>query len=152
MKGVRFVELAEEHIGPIMEIEKRSQSSPWSERSFRNELDHAHGVFIVALADGTVVGYAGAWVLADEAHVTTIAVDPDRRLSGIGRALMDELLERAKNLGATCSTLEVRAGNEPAIKLYEAMGYVGVGLRKKYYPDNKEDAVVMWLYDLDKIQ
>lgn len=148
MKGVRFEPISEHLIARILEIEKKSQTSPWSEQSFRNELGHAHGVFIVAFVGQEVRGFAGEWILADEAHITTIAVDPDHRKQGLGRQLMEELLSRAVERGAVCSTLEVRAGNEEAIKLYESLGYIRAGLRKGYYPDNKEDAVVMWLHDL----
>lgn len=150
MKGVRFEPLAERHFPAILEIERKSQSSPWSEQSFRNELDHAHGVFIVALVGLDLLGFAGEWILADEAHITTIAVDPDHRKKGLGRQLMEELLDRAIERGAVCSTLEVRASNEAALKLYEDLGYVRAGVRKAYYPDNKEDAVVMWLHSLGK--
>ena len=148
MKGVRFEKLAAGHIPKIMEIEREAHGSPWSERSFQNELDHVFGEFVVATKDGLVVGYAGEWILADEAHVTTVAVHPDCRRQGLGKSLMKELLSRAVDRGAVCSTLEVRAGNEAAIQLYESLGYIQVGSRKNYYPDNKEDAVVMWLYDL----
>ncbi|MBS1721464.1 MAG: ribosomal protein S18-alanine N-acetyltransferase [Armatimonadetes bacterium] len=150
MKGVRFEPLASGHIAQILEIEKVSHGSPWHERSFQNELSHAHSVFVVALKGTDVVGYAGVWILADEAHVTTIAVQPELRGQGLGRELMDEVLARSAERGAVCSTLEVRAGNEAAIHLYESMGYVRAGLRKGYYPDNKEDAVVMWLHQLEK--
>lgn len=149
MKGLRFEELQEHHIPTILEIEKLCESSPWSEAAFRNELDHAHSIFLVAIVKGDIVGFGGVWVLADEAHITTIAVHPDQQRQGIGRALMDELISRAKERGAVCSTLEVRAGNVAAITLYEDMGYVRSGLRKRYYPDNNEDAVIMWLHDLE---
>ncbi len=149
MKGLRFEELQEHHIPPILEIEKLCESSPWSEGAFRNELDHDHGIFLVAIIKGEIVGYGGVWVLADEAHITTIAVHPDQQRKGIGRTIMDELIDRAKERGAVCSTLEVRAGNVPAITLYENMGYVRSGLRKRYYPDNNEDAVIMWLHELE---
>jgi ribosomal-protein-alanine N-acetyltransferase len=149
MKGVRFQTLAESHIPAIMEIERQAHGSPWSERSFRNELDHPQSEFIVATIGPELVGYAGEWILVDEAHVTTIAVRPDHRRKGLGRDLMNELLARAKARGAVCSTLEVRASNAAAIQLYEGLGYVQAGLRRGYYPDNKEDAVVMWLYNID---
>lgn len=152
MKGVRFEPLSQHHIPSILEIEKGSQTSPWSEQSFRNELDHKHGVFVVALVGSDVRGFGGEWILADEAHITTIAVDPEFRNQGLGRQIMDELLHRAVERGALCSTLEVRAGNQAAIKLYQDLGYVSSGIRKAYYPDNKEDAVVMWLHDLSSFK
>lgn len=147
VKGLRLVPLEESHLESILEIEKRSNSSPWSERSFRNELDHPHGIFLVASLGDHIVGYGGVWLVVDEAHITTIAVDPDYRRQGIARSIMHALLDQAAKRGATCSTLEVRAGNEAAIRLYEGLGYVRAAVRKRYYPDNKEDAVVMWRYE-----
>ena len=149
MKTLRFEPIQESHIPAIMEIEKVSNTAPWSERSFRNELDHKYGIFLVAILQGEVVAYGGVWLVVDEAHVTTIAVSPDQRRMGIGKRLMIELLLKAKSAGMVCSTLEVRASNEAAIKMYEQFGYHVAATRKGYYPDNKEDAVVMWLYNLD---
>ncbi|HVL38814.1 MAG TPA: ribosomal protein S18-alanine N-acetyltransferase [Fimbriimonadaceae bacterium] len=131
-----------------MEIEKEANTAPWSERSFRNELDNPHSMFLVAFLGGSLVGYGGIWKVVDEAHVTTVAVAQDARRQGIGRRLMVELLERAKESGMRCSTLECRAGNEAAVRLYEHLGYTITNRRKAYYPDNKEDAIVMWLHDL----
>lgn len=145
---IRLVPLEEKYIPSIVEIDKRSEAVPWSEASFQNELSHPHGVFYVAVDSDEVVGYAGMWLIIDEAHITTIAVSPERRREGIGRILMVALLEEAKRRGIVCSTLEVRAGNVAAIMLYERLGYLRVAVRRAYYPDNREDALVMWLYDL----
>ncbi|HTQ09229.1 MAG TPA: ribosomal protein S18-alanine N-acetyltransferase [Fimbriimonadaceae bacterium] len=149
LKNSRFEALRVEHIPKILEIENRTNGAPWSERAFQNELTHRDRIFLVAIAGGEIVGYGGVWLVIDEAHVTTLAVDEPFRRQGIGEKLMIELLEKSKEAGMTCSTLEVRAGNEPAIRLYEKLGYSRAALRKGYYPDNKEDACVMWLYDLD---
>lgn len=149
MKGVRFVPLVKDHIEPILEIEKESNGSPWSFRSFEKEIDHGPSEFLVATIGGEVVGYAGAWIVADECHVTTIAVSPVHRRQGLGKKMMDEILARSKERGVLCATLEVRADNEAAIKMYEKLGFVISGKRKAYYPDNKEDAVIMWLNDLE---
>ena len=148
LSRVKFEPLRESHITAILAIEKRVNGAPWSEKSFRNELDHPHGIFFVALLDHRVVGYGGVWLVIDEAHITTVAVSDEHRQQGIGQKLMVELLSRAKEAGMVCSTLEVRAGNEAAIHLYEKLGYKGTARRKGYYPENKEDALVMWLYDL----
>jgi ribosomal-protein-alanine N-acetyltransferase len=148
VKIVRFEPLGPQHVPEVLAIEKVSQSAPWSESSFRNEIDSPQSVFFVLIADGRVAGYAGAWVLIDEAHITNIAVHPDLRGQGLGRRLLDQLLDRAKERGAECATLEVRAGNTPAIQLYERLGFVTAGRRKGYYPDNKEDALVMWLHQM----
>ncbi len=148
MKTLRFEKLQEDHIATILGIEKLANGAPWSEKSFRNELDHPHGIFLVAILEGMVVGYGGVWHVIDEAHITTVAVAELDRRKGIGQKLMVELLKKSKDAGMTCSTLEVRAGNDAAIKLYEKLGYQITARRKGYYPDNKEDAVVMWLYEL----
>ena len=107
-------------------------------------------LFLVGILQGQVVAYGGVWLVIDEAHVTTIAVAAEHRREGIGQRLMIELLKQAQTAGMVCSTLEVRASNDAAIKMYEKFGYNIAATRKGYYPDNKEDAVVMWLYDLDK--
>lgn len=148
MASIRLEPLAESHLPEVLRIERACQTAPWSEASFRNEIGYPHGVFLVALADREVAGFGGCWIVVDEAHITTLAVDPLHRRKGIGRIIMDNLLQRAVRGGATCSTLEVRASNEAAIKLYEQMGYVTTARRKGYYPDNREDALVMWLHDL----
>jgi len=152
LKTLRFEPLQASHIPAILEIEKVTNAAPWSERSFQNELDHKYGIFLVGITGGEVVAYGGVWLVIDEAHITTIAVAESHRRQGIGQKLMVELLEKARSAGMVCSTLEVRAGNKPAIILYEKLGYHIAATRKGYYPDNKEDAVVMWMYDLDKWQ
>lgn len=146
--NLRFERLREEHIPRILEIESQSNSAPWSERSFRGELDNPQSVFITAISNGQVVGFAGLWIVVDEGHITTVAVDPDFRRNGIGKRLTKEVLEKGKNRGAVCATLEVRASNDAAIKLYEDLGFIQAARRKGYYPDNREDAIVMWKYEL----
>ncbi|MFW5698171.1 MAG: ribosomal protein S18-alanine N-acetyltransferase [Fimbriimonadaceae bacterium] len=147
-KKLRIEELSKADIDQIVEIERKSHGSPWSRTSFENEMEHRHGIFLVAKDEGEIVGYGGLWLIVDEAHVINVVTHPDKRRAGTGQRLMEELLLRAKEEGAVCSTLEVRAGNEPAIKLYEKLGYVTGGRRKHYYPDNHEDALVMWLNNL----
>ncbi|AIE88014.1 ribosomal protein S18-alanine N-acetyltransferase [Fimbriimonas ginsengisoli] len=149
LSTLRFEPIQEAHIPAILAIEGRTNTAPWSERSFRNELDHPHGIFLVAILSGEVIGYGGIWLVIDEAHVTTIAVAQEHQRKGIGEKLMVELLRRGQEKGMLCSTLEVRAGNDPAIKLYEKLGFTISARRKGYYPDNREDAIVMWLYDLE---
>lgn len=144
-----IVALAGKHLAKVLEIEAASNGAPWSERAFRNELDNPQGVFVVSEEKGgEVSGFGGMWMVVDEAHITTLAVDPSFRRRGIGAKIMRVLLDEAKRRGMSCSTLEVRAGNEAAIALYESLGYVRVSVRRRYYPDNREDAVIMWLYEL----
>lgn len=103
----------------------------------------------MAFDEGKLVGYGGVWLVIDEAHITTVAVDDSKRRQGIGERLMRELLSRAKARGTVCSTLEVRAGNAAAVHLYEKLGYTTTARRKSYYPDNNEDALVMWLHAME---
>ena len=151
-KTLRFEALRADHIPKILEIETKTNGAPWSERAFQNELTHQDRIFLVAIVGGEVVGYGGVWLIIDEAHVTTLAIAESARRQGIGELLMIDLLNKSKEAGMVCSTLEVRAGNEAAIHLYEKLGYTIAAKRKGYYPDNKEDAAVMWLYDLEKWQ
>lgn len=145
---LRFVPLEASHIPRLLAIEAEANSAPWSEKSFQNEIGHPHGVFLVGLIDGEVVAYGGIWLLVDEAHVTTVAVRADKRRLGIGRRLVIELMRIARERGMVCATLEVRAGNTAAIELYQNLGFVIAARRKAYYPDNKEDALVMWDHHL----
>lgn len=144
-KGLTLVPLEENHLAEILAIERASNGAPWSEASFRAELDNRNGVFLVALQAGQVVGFGGVWLVIDEAHITTVAVHPEHRRKGIARKVVEELLRRAAKERMACATLEVRAGNEAAISLYESLGFKAIARRPRYYPDNREDAVVMWL-------
>lgn len=148
LSTLRYETLREEHIESVLAIEKAGQSAPWSAASFRNEINHKHAVFLVAFLGGEIVGYVGVWLLVDEAHITTVMVRDDHRRQGLGDRLVREALTRAREKGMTDATLEVRAGNIAALKLYERLGFLNVAVRKRYYPDNQEDAVVMWLYNL----
>jgi len=148
VSSLQLLPLSEEHIVRILEIEKLANGAPWSERSFRNELTHDHSRFLVAFQDGLLVGYGGMWLVVDEAHITTVAVHPAHRKKGIGQSIMVELLQLAQQQKMECSSLEVRAQNQPALNMYRKLGYCTVAVRPHYYPDNREDAVVMWIYDL----
>jgi [ribosomal protein S18]-alanine N-acetyltransferase len=92
----------------------------------------------------SIVGYAGLWLMTDEAHITTIAVDPDSQGFGIGELLLLGLIDRAQQIGARWLTLEVRVSNKVAQRLYEKYTFKEMGLRRRYYSDNNEDALVMW--------
>ena len=128
----------------VTAIEKATFAVPWSRESFRQELErNVAARYLVAEADGKVVGYAGAWVILDESHITNIAVLEEWRGRGIGRQLTRALLQYLSNLGACYATLEVRVSNERAQNLYRNLGFVSVGKRKRYYEDNGEDAFLM---------
>jgi ribosomal-protein-alanine N-acetyltransferase len=97
----------------------------------------------------SIVGYAGLWLMTDEAHITTIAVDPDFQGNGLGELLVVSLIDRAKQIGARWLTLEVRVSNDVAQKLYEKYTFKEMGIRRRYYSDNGEDALVMWTDPID---
>lgn len=148
MSALRFAKLAPEHIDSILEIEAISNPAPWTKESFQHELTNPNSRFYVGLLDGKLIGYGAIWLVVDEAHIITLSVDPDLRRHGYGRQLVEVLLDEARESGMTCATLEVRAGNAAAISLYESFGFQTAAKRRGYYPNNKEDALVMWLYSL----
>ena len=108
-----------------------------------SEMKNVAARYLVAEKDGKVIGYAGAWVILDESHITNIAVLKDERGQGIGRQLTHGLLQYLSNLGAAYATLEVRKSNEVAQNLYKSLGFIKLGVRKRYYEDNGEDALIM---------
>ncbi|MGQ9498238.1 MAG: ribosomal protein S18-alanine N-acetyltransferase [Desulfotomaculales bacterium] len=143
---MRFESMRLEHIDQVLEIEKRSFPTPWPRQTFEFEvLYNELAEYAVAIDNGRVVGYGGMWLVLDEAHITNVAVHPTYRGRHIGRALMLELIRRARARGATRVTLEVRPSNTVARNLYKSLGFVEKGIRRKYYQDNKEDAIIMWL-------
>lgn len=132
-------------------IDALSMSNPWSLHMFAVELENENARCWVADADGEVVAALILWLIVDEAHIATLAVHPDFRRRGISLDLMRHALTSAQKEGALTSLLEVRAGNMPALHLYRRLGYQAVGLRRGYYRDNGEDAVLMTLHDIRSI-
>jgi [ribosomal protein S18]-alanine N-acetyltransferase len=131
-------------------IERASFSVPWPDDAYRNELmTNRMATYVVARAGDAIVGFAGLWVMVDEAHVTTFAVDPGSRRRGVGERLLLALLDIAVARRAREATLEVRLSNMPARRLYEKYGFRPVGIRPRYYSDNGEDALIMTTDALD---
>lgn len=132
-------------IQTICEIEKEAFPTPWTAGAFHNELTNNHFAhYLVMEMSGAIAGYAGMWVIMDEAHITNIAVRKPYRGRHLGERLLNELRGKARQQGARRMTLEVRVTNRVAQNLYEKMGFRGVGVRKGYYTDNNEDALIMW--------
>ena len=128
----------------VAAIEAATFARPWSRQSFQQELErNVAARYLVAEKNGQVVGYAGAWIILDESHITNIAITEAERGKGIGRKLTEALMQYLSNLGASYATLEVRVSNERAQHLYKSLGFVSVGKRKRYYEDNNEDAFLM---------
>ncbi len=129
----------------IIEIEHEAFTLPWTEEAFRNELTMNHFArYMVLELNGYIVAYAGMWTIMDEAHVTNIAVREAYRGRGLGELLLVRMMEWAIELGMIRMTLEVRVTNEPAQNLYRKLGFTSAGVRKAYYSDNNEDALIMW--------
>jgi ribosomal-protein-alanine N-acetyltransferase len=146
--------MTEADLDAVLAIEAASFASPWPREVFRRELHDpqlAH-LFVARVAagerQGQVAGYSCAWLVADELHITNFAVHPDFRRRHVGQQLLAGVLTRARELGARQAILEVRASNRAAQRLYGRFGFAPVAVRKWYYTDNHEDAIVMFLDDL----
>ena len=135
-----------EEIDELLEIEQMSFSTPWSREAFlsellQNNLAHYFGCW----RGDKLIGYAGMWLIIDEAHITNVAVHPDFRNQRIGELIMRYLIAVALSNGAYKMTLEVRPSNLSAQTLYKRLGFESVGRRKGYYTDTNEDAIIMWM-------
>lgn len=140
-----FRAMRSEDIPTICEIEKECFPTPWTAGAFYNELMNNHFAhYLVMEVEGAIAGYAGMWVIMDEAHITNIAVRTAYRGKKLGERLLTELERKARQHGARRMTLEVRVTNRIAQNLYEKKGFRSVGVRKGYYTDNNEDALIMW--------
>ena len=150
---IRIRPMTEADLAQVMEIEKENFAVPWSEKSFRDMLARPETVFLVAeeipeeetdvSAPRFLAGYAGALTVWEQGDVTNIAVRDVRKRRGIGALLLESLLAEAAGNGVTEMFLEVREHNEPAKELYRSHGFSPVGIRKGYYTDTREDAIVM---------
>ena len=150
MKWVRIKVAREEDVDGVWELEKICFPTPWSRADFEKDIvENILATYMVAIVDDKLVAYAGMWVVLDEGHITNIGVHPDYREEGIATMVIMELIAAAREKGARRFTLEVRPSNVNAIALYRKFGFVSVGYRKEYYADNKEDAMIMWLYEED---
>ena len=136
----------EEDVAQIHEIETLCFAMPWSEESILHDVRENAVARWLVMDDGAgrVLAYAGMWFVLDEAHVCNIAVHPDFRRLGYGRRIVHALCDMAQANSMTLMTLEVRRSNLPAQALYHACGFLDVGYRKRYYEDNKEDALIMY--------
>ncbi len=140
---MEIVKMDESHVAPIAELEKLCFSDPWSENSIATELTSRLSYWLVAVENGQVVGYIGSQSVLGESDMMNVAVHPDHRRKGIAEALVSALSADLKARDNVCLTLEVRASNAPAIALYEKLGFTQVGLRKNYYRNPKEDALIL---------
>ncbi|NMA67515.1 MAG: ribosomal protein S18-alanine N-acetyltransferase [Clostridiaceae bacterium] len=141
---IRFMEYND--LDTVLDLEYKCFEIPWTRNMFEDEFFNSNAVYFVAEEQGKVCGYIGMWKIIDEGHITNLAVHPEFRGKGYGKRLMKSLISYSKKNGITAITLEVRVSNLVAISLYEGFGFTKAGLRKHYYANNNEDALIMWLY------
>ncbi|WP_052729737.1 ribosomal protein S18-alanine N-acetyltransferase [Syntrophomonas zehnderi] len=135
--------MTEQDLDEVMRIEHEAFSLPWSRDSYLGELKNSFADYLVCDFAGEIAGYAGIWVVFEEAHITNVAVSKKYRSRGIGLALMQETEKIARAKQAIRILLEVRPSNQVAISMYESLDYYQTGVRKAYYTDNGEDAIIM---------
>jgi ribosomal-protein-alanine acetyltransferase len=149
MEKIEIIKACADHIDGILAVENLSFKIPWSRQSFIDEITkNDFAWYICAIINGQITGYAGMWQVFDEGHITNIAVHPEFRLSGVGSALLESLINHARLSGIKRMTLEVRKSNLPARGLYKKFKFKDGGFRKAYYADNNEDAIIMWLEEI----
>lgn len=140
---MEIVKMNSGHVAQVAELEKLCFSDPWSVGSVASELENELAYWLVAEEDGRVAGYVGSQTVMGETDMMNVAVHPDFRRGGVAEALVSALIAGLKKQGSHCLTLEVRSSNEPAQKLYEKLGFSQIGLRKNYYRNPREDALIL---------
>lgn len=142
--------MEESDLPRILEIEQACFDSPWAPQSFVSELrDNEYARYFCLEHEGKIIGYMGLWFILEEGHITNVAIHPGYQGMGRGEFLMSSVIDLMVKEGMERMTLEVRVSNIPAQKLYERLGFATAGVRKGYYSDNREDALIMWL-DIEK--
>ena len=145
-KDILYREMVEMDIPSVVAIEEEAFAIPWTQEIFEHEMNgnnYAH--YIVAVENEEVIGHFGMWIVLDECHITNIAVRKRLRGRGIGEKLMSEAIRLCKDMNVKLMTLEVRVSNHTAQNLYRKLGFKDGGIRKNYYTDDREDALVMWV-------
>jgi [ribosomal protein S18]-alanine N-acetyltransferase len=146
---ILVVDMCNADVPDVMSLEKRCYSLPWSSNAYITEIGNPNAHYLVAkLGNGLLIGYGGVWVVMDEMHITTLAVEPVMRGRRIGERMLIRLLQEGMKRGAVRATLEVRQRNEVAHNLYLKYGFKDVAIRRAYYSDNGENAVIMWAEDV----
>jgi ribosomal-protein-alanine N-acetyltransferase len=159
MPEIVIERMSHDDVPAVMAVDKLCFPTPWSENAYRSEMGNVCAYYLVARLprrrfgapaerEERVVGFAGAWLVMDEAHITTIGVHPDYRRHGVGEQLFAALLREAAARGVRRASLEVRETNQAAQSLYAKYQFIPIARRRRYYSDTGEDAIVMWVEDL----
>ena len=136
--------MTKDDVDDVYKVEEDCFVDPWSKESIRKELKNDLARYLVAEIDGEIVGYVGVWFVVDEGHITNVAVHSNYSGKKIGDKLVKEMVELCRQSNIVAMTLEVRVSNIVAQNLYKKYGFKMGGIRKEYYSDNKEDAIIMW--------
>ncbi len=135
--------MTEQDLDSLMVIEQEVFSMPWSRKSYESELNNQWATYYVCDIEGELAAYCGMWVVFDEAHITNVAVARAYRQQGLALALLDAMEKTARQKHAQHISLEVRPSNSAALRLYQGFGFEQISVRKAYYQDNQEDALIM---------
>lgn len=138
--------LTSDDLQAAVELDHRCLGGLWTQNGYQREIESSHSDLLMLRVQQSapLIGLACTWAILDEAHITLLAVDPAYRQQGLGQLLLYALLVLARQRGLEWATLEVRVSNETAISLYKKLGFEAVGQRRAYYPDNGEDALILW--------
>ena len=148
VESIVIEKMTRSDVSRVMEIERQCFATPWHESAYITELSNRSAYYVVARIGDLIVGYGGLWIIADEAHITTIAVESPYRGRKIGERILVDMLEEAMARGVRRITLEVRERNVAAQNLYRKYGFAAAAIRRGYYTDNNENAVVMWVSNI----
>ena len=148
MSSYKIEPMNSSHIEGVFEVSKLSLAEAWNIESIEKELSNKLAKYLVALDENKVIGFLGMWVVFDEGDITNIAVHPEYRKQGIGNLLMDNLITLCNENNINSLTLEVRESNLPAQNLYKKHGFKEEGIRKNFYDNPKENAIIMWIHNI----
>jgi ribosomal-protein-alanine N-acetyltransferase len=143
---IQYRKMTRNDIPSVVEIEEEAFATPWTKEVFEHEMtgnDYAY--YVVAVQNEEVIGHCGMWIVLDECHITNVAVRKFMRGKSIGEGLMREAIALCREMEVRLMTLEVRVSNDTAQNLYRKLGFKDGGIRKNYYADDHEDALVMWV-------
>lgn len=138
-----IMQMTSAHVPQVARLEQTCFQDPWSERSIASELENPLSLWLVAMEEDRLLGYVGSQTVLDETDMMNVAVDPASRRQGVARGLIQELIDQLKQRGSRKLSLEVRASNLGAIRLYESLGFVRLGCRPGYYRNPREDAWIL---------
>lgn len=138
-----IMQMTSAHVTQVAQLERVCFQDPWSQRSIASELENPLSLWLVAMEEDRLLGYVGSQTVLDETDMMNVAVDPSARRQGVARALIQALTEQLKQRGSRKLSLEVRASNLGAIRLYESLGFARLGCRPGYYSNPKEDAWIL---------